>query len=199
MSVELESSNQNMSERTTFLVRNLLRGIVGLVAIIGIYVLAKKYLDFDLITLLGPLYEKPVAIYTIFLTSEVVFGIVPPEFFMLWSMRHGDVSLYIQNIAALSTISYVSGIIGYYLGSLFHATKIYRLLRINYLQKFERQFQQFGGFLVIVAALTPLPFSAICMLVGAAKYPFRRFLFIATARFARFVVYSMIIWQTNAL
>ncbi len=197
MSAQIPPNQEAQAERTRFLVKNLIRGLFGLSVIIGLYIVAKKYWGFDLTTLLGPLYDKPVWIYTIFLLSEVIFGIIPPEFFMLWSMRHGSVSIYVQNVMALAAISYAAGVIGYYIGVIFHGTRLYRFLRMNYLKKFEQQFQQYGGFLLIVAALTPLPFSAICMLVGASNYPFRRFLWIASTRFIRFTVYAIVIWQTH--
>lgn len=196
----LESERtQSSRDRTRFLVRNLVRGLIWLTVIVGGYVLAKKYLDFDLEVLLGPIYDQPLIIYSIFLGSEVVFGIIPPEFFMFWSLRHGEVGLYVQNIVLLSAISYTAGVIGYYLGSFFNTTKLYRTIKRNFLGKVERHFNRFGGFLVIVAALTPLPFSGICMLVGAVKYPLRKFLLMALVRFARFGVYAYIIWQTNSI
>ena len=64
--------------------------------------------------------------------------------------------------------------LGYLIGAKFGDTKFYRLLRRNRLRKFEKYFRQFGGFLLIVAALTPIPFSGICMLLGSAKYSFQK-------------------------
>ena len=185
-------------ERSSFLLKNLGRGLLWLTVIIGGYIIAKKYFQFDLKEAMGPIYDEPTIIYSIFLGSEVIFGIIPPEFFMFWSARHGDVDLYIQNTALLAAISYVAGLIGYGIGSFFNTTQLYRTIKKNFLGKVEKQFQTYGGFLVLVAALTPLPFSGICMLVGAVKYPFRKFLLMALIRFARFGVYAYIIWQTNS-
>lgn len=185
-------------ERTQFLVRNLGRGLLWLAVIIGGYIVARRYFQFDLKDAMGPIYDEPVIIYSIFLSSEVIFGIIPPEFFMFWSARHGDPTLYIQNTASLAAISYAAGVIGYGIGSFFNSTRLYRTIKKNFLGKVEKQFQAFGGFLVLVAAVTPLPFSGICMLVGAVKYPFRKFLLMALIRFARFGVYAYIIWQTNS-
>ncbi|MFT5569343.1 MAG: membrane protein DedA with SNARE-associated domain [Cyclobacteriaceae bacterium] len=178
---------------------NLLRGFVWLAILVTGYFLAKKYMNFDLEILLGPLYENTVAIYSIFLVSEVVFGIIPPEFFMFWALRHELLWLYVQNVAALATMSYLAGVIGYFIGSFLNRTVIYRMVRRNYLGKYEELFNNYGGFLILVAAITPLPFSGICMLVGAVKYPIRKFFWIALTRFGRFVVYSMIIWEANVL
>lgn len=189
----------SQSEKTRFLLSNLLKGLAWLAVIVIGYFLAKKYFNFDLELLLGPLYEKPVAIFSIFLVSEVVFGIIPPEFFMLWSLRDEVLLLYIQNIAALALMSYFAGIVGYFIGSYFNTTVMYRLIRRNYLGKYEKMFNNYGGFLILVAALTPLPFSGICMLVGAVNYPKRKFFWISMSRFIRFIVYAFIIWEANIL
>ncbi|MFZ9044260.1 MAG: YqaA family protein [Cyclobacteriaceae bacterium] len=189
----------SQSEKTKFLLSNLLKGLIWLVVIVAGYFFAKKYYDFELELLLGPLYEKPVAIFAIFLTSEIVFGIIPPELFMLWSLRDEVLILYIQNIAALALMSYFSGILGYFIGSYFNSTLIYRFIRRNYLGKYEKMFNNYGGFLILVAALTPIPFSGICMLVGAVNYSKRKFFWISMSRFIRFIVYAFIIWEANIL
>lgn len=187
------------TERTQFFLKNLFRGFVWLAVIVGGYFYLKNNYNFSLEEVLGPFYERPTIIFSIFLGSEVIFGLIPPELFMIWALRHELLDLYIQNVIALALISYFAGVIGYYIGSKFSTTRLYRILQKNYLEKFEKHFNRFGGFLVIVAALTPLPFSGICMLMGAVKYPFRRFLFISMTRFIRFVVYAIIIWEANIL
>jgi membrane protein YqaA with SNARE-associated domain len=191
-----ERSNDQM-DKTRFFLWNLGKGLLWLTIIISLYFYAKNNLDFDLEVLLGPLYHRSGVIFFVFLTSEVVFGIIPPEFFMLWSLRNGELMLYVQNIIALSSISYCAGIIGYYIGSYFNGTKLYRTLEKNVFGKFQKHFYRYGGFIIVVAALTPLPFSGICMLIGAVKYSFRQFVVISMMRFVRFLVYGIIIWEAN--
>jgi len=186
-------------QRTQFLMKNLIRGFLWLAAIVILYILARKYLNFDFKEWLGPVYDNVTLIYTIFLTSEIVFGIIPPEIFMFWAARHETIDIYIQNIIVLTFISYAAGIIGYFIGSYFNKTRLYRALKKNVFGKFEVHFNNYGGFLVVVAALTPIPFSGICMLVGAVKYNFRKFMWFSLFRFVRFIVYAIIIWEANVL
>ncbi|MFY0687838.1 MAG: VTT domain-containing protein [Cyclobacteriaceae bacterium] len=193
----MEDQKKGFSDRAKFLLRNLLKGLLWLAVLVTAYIYVKRNYGFDLEVIMGPLYEQPVAIFSIFLISEVVFGIIPPEFFMIWSLRHEALSLYIENVLALTLISYAAGMIGYYLGSKFGGSKWYRLLKMKVFGKFEKHFNQYGGFLVVVAALTPLPFSGICMLVGAVKYNFRRFVWISMMRFVRFIAYAFVIWEAN--
>lgn len=190
---------QKNTGRIRFLLINLLKGLIWMTVIVGGYYYLSSHFDFTLEKLLGSYYEKPAIIFSIFFGSEVVFGIIPPELFMIWSLRAGDVSIYVNNVIALAALSYGSGIIGYYIGRQFSATRVYRTIRINYLKKAEKHFVRYGGFLLIVAALTPIPFAGVCMLTGAVKYPFTRFLLFTSTRFLRFATYAFIIWETNIL
>ena len=168
------------------------------VIVIGFVYLRKNY-DFTLESVLGPLYERPTIIYSIFLASETIFGIIPPEFFMIWSLRTGILANYVNNIIALSTISYLAGVIGFGIGAYLKNTQFYRQMKKRVFGKFEKHLNNYGGFLVIVAALTPIPFSGIAMLVGSVHYPFRKYLWISLFRFARFIVYGIVIWEANII
>ncbi len=196
---EQHSERKETIERTRFLLKNLGRGLIWLIVIVGGYFFLKNKFNFSLADILGPVYDQPTTIFGIFLASEVIFGIIPPELFMIWALRHENLDLYIQNIIALSVISYLAGAVGYYIGSHFNTTRLYASLEKNYLGRFEKHMNRFGGFLVIVAAITPIPFSGICMLMGTVKYPVKRFMVISLMRFMRFGVYAYIIWEANIL
>jgi hypothetical protein len=193
------TETKTLPDRKRFLLRNLGRGFIWLIVIVGGYFFAQNNLDFTLESVLGPVYEKPTIIYMMFLSSEVIFGIIPPEFFMIWSLRAEILSTYIDNIIALSFISYAAGVIGFLIGQYLNRTAFFVVMKRRVFGKYIKHLNQYGGFLVIVAAITPLPFSGIAMLVGSVKYSFRKYLYFSLFRFARFLVYSMIIWEANVL
>jgi len=190
---------REVRERTRFFLSNLLKGLIWLGVIVGGYFYLKTNYNFTMESLLGSLYDQPAVIFSIFFISETVFGIIPPELFMIWALRNELIIQYMLNVTFLAVLSYIAGMIGYYVGSHFSTTQLYRTLQKNYLAKFEKHLNKFGGFLVVVAALTPLPFSGICMLMGTIKYNYRSFLIMATTRILRFVVYAAIIWEANVL
>ena len=185
------------NDRIDFFLKQLGKGFLFLIVIVGGYIFANRFLGIDLKTVMGPLYESPKTVFTIFLISEFVFGIIPPEFFFIWAQRHHDLGLFINNVIVLGLISYSAGVFGYWFGRLMDKSKAYHLFSERVFGKFEKHFHTYGGFLVIVAAMTPLPFSGICMLVGSVRYPFSKFLIYSTARFVRFAVYAGIIWQAQ--
>lgn len=195
----MQSDQREAQDRTRFLLKNLAKGLIWLIVIVGGYFFLRQNYNFTLEDLLGPLYHKPFWMFSIFFLSEVIFGIIPPELFMLWSLRDEILLDYVGHIALLAGLSYSAGIMGHYIGAHFSTTPLYRSLRKNYLGQFEKHINRYGGFLIIVAALTPLPFSAICMLMGATKYPMKRFLSMSLTRVLRFAVYAAIVWKANVL
>lgn len=186
-------------EKFWFFVRNLGKGLLWLSLLIGGFILLKDRIDLNYLQWLSPIYEEPFLVYLIYSTSELFFGIIPPEIFMIWSLRLGKLASYALNVGALAVISYVAGVLGYLIGNYLNHTRLYDYLQKNLFGHYERYFQRFGGFLIVVAALTPLPFSGVSMLVGSVEFPAKKYLLFASARFIRFAAYSYIVWQANTL
>lgn len=191
--------NNKKVEETRFFIRNLLRGLLWLSILVGAYIIFKKTVDFDYMAWLKPIWDNPLLVYGLFTISEIVIGIIPPEIFMIISAEKNIISEYVVSIVILSIISYSAGFAGYWIGIYFNHTKYYRYLKRRYFGKYEKYLNKFGMFLVIVASLTPLPFSGIAMLVGSVRFPMKKYLVFSLFRFLRFVVYSYIIWQAHSI
>lgn len=187
----------NPQKKSVFLIRNLAKGIIWLGVIISLFFILKKYVDINYLKWLAPVYERPFLVFLIFTLSEIMIGIIPPEIFMLWGLRDGVVTHYVYIVIILAVISYLAGFIGYLFGSFLDTTRIYRFLRRKFLSKSQRLLNTYGLYLIIVAALTPLPFSGISMLVGSVSYPLRKYIFYSATRFIRFGLYGWIIWEAN--
>ncbi len=183
----------------SFFFRNLLKGLVWLSIIVIMFVFAKHNVNRDLLLRFEPVFSKTALIIIIFSISEIIFGIIPPELFMIWALRTGELPVYIGYVFLFAVISYSAGIIGYLFGRYLHTTRLYQYIRNRFLQKTERLLQAYGLYLILVASLTPLPFSAVAMLVGAVKYPNKNYAYWSLARFARFAVYGWVIWEANML
>ncbi len=188
----------NKREETRFFIRNLLRGLLWLSILVGGYIIFKKTVDFDYISWLKPIWDHPYLVYSIFTISEIVIGLIPPEIFMIISAERNIVSEYVISIAVLSGISYTAGFIAYWIGIYFNHTVYFRYLKRKYFGKYEKYLNKFGMFLVIVASLTPLPFSGIAMLIGSVRFPIKKYLLFSLFRFPRFIIYSYIIWQAHS-
>jgi membrane protein DedA with SNARE-associated domain len=186
-------------KKSTFFLRNLSRGLIWFVVILAIFLLFKKFVNVSYLAWLAPVYKSPAIMFIIFLISEVVVGIIPPEIFMVWALRYNDIIGYMAIIALLAVISYLAGLTGYFIGRYLNTTLLYRFLRRKFLGRSEKLLNIYGLYLIIVAALTPVPFSGVSMLIGSVRYPFKKYLFYSLSRFIRFAVYSWIIWEANTL
>jgi membrane protein YqaA with SNARE-associated domain len=187
-----------MNEQDTpsgFLLRNLLKGLLWFAVIITVYILIEDYLEETLSHQMETLANREFLLFSIFTVSEIVFGIIPPEFFMILWQHQGDLPSYIINLSILTVISYGAGVLGYYIGVTFTKSPLFRKLYDKYLIQYEYSLQKYGMYLVLVGATTPVPFSAMCMLAGSVKLPFKPFLLICIARIIRFTAYGWMVWK----
>jgi uncharacterized membrane protein YdjX (TVP38/TMEM64 family) len=185
-------------EKTIFFLKNLLKGIIWFIVIITAYFLVHYYVDIDIESILKPYLDNTTLVYSTYSLSEILFGIIPPEFFMIWGLRSGIVWDYIGIVFILALISYTAGLLGFLFGNYLTRTITFRYIRKRFLSKYQSLLNKYGAFLILVAALTPLPYSAISMLVGSFHYPISRYMIWASSRFIRFAIYGYIIWEAIA-
>lgn len=187
--------NHREESRSTFLIKNLLRGILWFAVIITAFILAEEYIRSAFERDIEAIQDKPAIMFMVFFASEVIFGLIPPEFFMLiWILHKISMLQYVLNLTVLTVLSYLAGVIGYLIGSNFSRTTFYKKLYVRYLLQYEQQLKRYGAFLVLVAAVTPIPYSATCMLAGSVNLPFKQFLLIGIARIIRFAAYGYLVW-----
>lgn len=186
-------------EETIFFIRNMAKGLLWLIGIVTLYVFLKDRIDPDFMGWLRPFNENPSLVYLIFSLSELIVGMIPPEFFMIWATRNSDINEYIYYIAILTGITYAAGVAAYWIGRYFNTSRYYRLLKRRFIGKYEKYLYRFGGFLIIVASVTPIPFSGVAMLVGSIRYSFKRYLLFSLTRILRFAAYSYVIWEAHSL
>ena len=185
---------QEEESKSSFLWKNLLRGLIWFAIIMTAYILASKDIKVyqEEINNIGDRLPLLLGIFTV---SEIVFGIIPPELFMLIWQSKGVLSEYVINLTYLTLISYVAGVIGYYIGYFFSKTNLYQRISDRYLKQYDRQLKRYGIYLVLVGAVTPVPFSATCMLAGSVNISIRDFLLICISRILRFAVYGWMVWS----
>lgn len=179
--------------KSSFLWKNLLRGLIWFAVILTAYILAAEEIE---------VYEKEInavgdrlpLLLSIFTVSEIVFGIIPPELFMLIWQSKGVLSEYIINLTYLTLISYAAGVLGYYIGKFFSKTPLYQRMHERYLRQYDTKLQRYGLYLVLVGAVTPVPFSATCMLAGSVHTPIDKFLLVCISRIIRFAGYGWAVW-----
>lgn len=188
------------SGKIQFLLKNLLRGAIYAVVIAVAYLLFKSYIiEENQQVWIERFYSQPILIYLIYIGSEIIFGLFPPEFFMLWAFHKGDAFHYMLNLTFFASVSYGAGYLAFLIGRYLRRVLIFRYMSRRFFRHYWPLFRKYGSVLIIAAALTPLPWAAISMLIGSTEYPMKRFLIFAFSRILRFVIYGFIIYQTHLL
>jgi len=188
---------ENEESRYSLLFKNLAKGLAWFAVIIIAYLLVQKELNVyrEQINQIG---DNMLLLLSVFTVSEIVFGILPPEIFMLIWKTKGILSVYITNLVILTLISYAAGVLGYFIGRYFAKTAIYQKIHTRYLAEYDHKLRRFGGFLVVVGAVTPVPFSATCMLAGSVNLPLKHFLLLTISRIVRFAFYGALVWLSTS-
>jgi len=184
--------------RARFFLINLFKGLVWLSLIIGAYLLFMELVYKDNPEYwIEKFYSKPLQIYGIYIFSEFLFGLLPPEIFMIWALHKGSTLHYVANVAFFVAVSYVAGLTAFLLGKYLQRVLYYRFLQRKFFSRYLPMVRKYGLFLIIVAAATPLPYSATSLIVGASGFKLRMYLLAALSRVARYAIYGYIIYQTH--
>jgi membrane protein YqaA with SNARE-associated domain len=127
-----------------------------------------------------------------FYLSETILGLIPPEIFIAWAGKMASPWYFLTLLAGLS---YLGGLTSYWLGQIF--TKIPSVH--NYLEvKMKKQLKnskKWGGFLIVIGALLPVPFAISCMTAGLIKFPFKSVMLYGSLRILRIFIYGFIIFN----
>ncbi|MBU0764044.1 MAG: short-chain dehydrogenase [Bacteroidetes bacterium] len=177
----------------SFAVKNVLK-VVGVILalVLALYVIDRYVIDVNATFEHLTQTLHPVYVYMLFFISETFFGLIPPDIFIAWGSSFEAQWLV---LTFLAVISYGGGIAGYFLGH--WSRKIPSLNRWleKKFSKYSQHIRKWGGLVIIVAALFPLPFSTICILAGMVRYPFVPLLLFGLTRFARFYLYALAIFK----
>ncbi|CAL2083252.1 YqaA family protein [Tenacibaculum sp. 190524A02b] len=132
-----------------------------------------------------------VGVLTTFFISETLLGLIPPEIFIAWSKKTTNP---IINLTILATLSYLGGLLAYFIGrSSLKIASVKNYLEVK-MAKHLKNTSKWGGFLILVGALLPLPFAISCLTAGMIKYPFKGVALFGLFRFLRFAFYAWVIF-----
>ena len=183
--------------RLVFFFKNFLRGIVFFGIALAFYKVVFSYLDLSALKAEITFDFPSTIVFVLFFLSEVILGIIPPELFMIWAITSKPLGVYPIYVIVFSVISYFAGFIAFLFGKYLHKTWLYDFMKKYIIGKYERKISAFGWLVIVVAAITPLPFAATSAVVGAVGFDRKKFLFYALARFIRYAMYGFFIWLAH--
>lgn len=134
----------------------------------------------------------PFKILAVFFASESMLGLVPPELFIVWA---GKSAMPIFYLSLLALLSYFGGVVSFFIGkSIAKTPSVFNYMEVK-MKKHLKNIKKWGGFLIVVGALLPIPFSMTSIAAGVINYKFTNFLLFGLLRFVRFYLYALVIFQ----
>ncbi len=177
----------------SFIGNSLKKAVLPVVIFVAV-LLGIHYFVIDLNTLLTNVTEtfSNLGILSVFFASESVLGLIPPEIFIAWSEKTAKPILYLSLLAILS---YLGGVVSYFIGKALTQTRSAKEYIENKMAKHIKNMRKWGGFLVVVGAMLPIPFSMTSMAAGVIKYSFKSFLLFGLLRIVRIYIYAVAIFS----
>jgi membrane protein YqaA with SNARE-associated domain len=171
-------------------VNKLIGSVLGIIALF--YAVDTFIIDIDSATAWLTKILSAEGLIAIFFASEISIGLVSPEILIVWA---DETEFPVLTLGLLASISYVGGLVSYFIGRYLSTRKLIRERLIMRYATTMRQLKRFGGLLVIIAALTPLPYPIVCQLCGINKFPFKTFALLTLVRFLRFALYGLVLYK----
>ena len=160
--------------------------LIYLAVMIPAILISKYLLDFNAIFDFITTRFKDWTVLTVFFISEVFLGMIPPDFFVIWSSKFNSPLLF---LSILGILSYAGGAVAYYIGVLLLKRKRIKEYSERVLCKYIGMVRKWGGAFIVISALFPFsPFSMVVIAVSLFKYPFKLYLLYGLARIARFLI-----------
>jgi membrane protein YqaA with SNARE-associated domain len=181
----------------TYLSENLLKLIYIIAGFVAVLLLIEHF-----VIPMEELFDKIVQnvsyeyVFVIFGVSETILGLIPPDLFIMWGKPLAGtlgVSPWLI-LFVLATLSYLGGIMAYFLGLGLQSRKGFKQwMELKHTDMFNK-LRKWGGFLIGVAALLPIPFSLITLISGITRFPFKILLAVGLLRYLRFFLYAIVLW-----
>jgi len=160
--------------------------LIYLAIMVPAILISNYLLDFNAVFEFITTRFKDWFVLTVFFISEIFLGMIPPDFFVIWSSKFNSPLLY---LTILGVLSYAGGAVAYYLGVLLLKRKRIKEYSERVLSKYINMVRKWGGAFIVISALFPFsPFSIVVIAVSMFKYPFRLYLIYGLARIARFLI-----------
>ena len=186
------------NHKLQFLLKNLGRAVIYAALLAVAFLIFKEYFfNPNKEVWLSHFYSNPLLVYAIYVGSELFFGLFPPEIFMIWALHKGPLPQYIWHVTFFALVSYGAGYLAFLIGRFLKRVVFFRYMTRKFFIRYWPLLRKYGSVLLITAAITPLPWSTVSMMIGTSEYPARRFLFFASFRILRFALYGFIIYHTR--
>jgi len=177
----------------SFIGQSMMKALPAIL-VFGLIIFLVDYFIVDIPTYIISLTESLSAtgIFSIFLSSETLLGLIPPEIFITWSLKTVHP---LMNLFILALCSYIGGGLSFYIGrGILALPSIHKHVE-GKMAVHIKNIRKWGGFMIVVGALLPIPFSMTSLAAGFISYEFKNYLLFGLLRFVRFAVFGVAIFS----
>ena len=186
--------NQRNPSQLQYAIQYGYKTLLSLIAIVVLFIVIKKFLPDSMLEIFKPLSQNAPLLFSVFFISESLLGLLFPDLFIMWAVGEPTPIAYVLILGALS---YFGGIVSFLMGRFIGDYQFFEKIVRNVRSKYSHMIQKWGGFFVVLAALTPIPFSPVSMLTGSMDFKFNKFLFYSLTRLLRFIIYGLVFFYAN--
>ena len=131
--------------------------------------------------------EWAVVVLAIATFLESIFSPIPPDPLLIpMSVLNPNMAILYGLVATLSSV--LGALVGHWLGSRFGRPVLSRFASNSKIDQAESLFDRFGGWAVLAAAVTPIPYKVFAVLAGVLKYDRKKFFIVSLiGRGVRFI------------
>ena len=131
--------------------------------------------------------EWAVVVLAIATFLESIFSPIPPDPLLIpMSVLNPNMAILYALVATLSSV--LGALVGHWLGSRFGRPILSRFASNSKIDQAESLFDRFGGWAVLAAAVTPIPYKVFAVLAGVLKYDRKKFFIVSLiGRGVRFI------------
>lgn len=164
-----------------------------LIVVVALYLALDHYFP-NAETVFHSLVSKfpPLVIFSLFFTSEFFMGLIPPEFFIAWTSSTFNPWFH---VFLLSTLSYIVGILAYFLGiKLFSFNSVRHYLETK-VSSHIKNLKRWGGVFILIGAMLPIPYSMVSLTSGLINFRIQHYLLWSLFRYVRFFLYAIVVFK----
>ena len=121
--------------------------------------------------------------------ADMILSPIPPDLALYIIGRSHMHNQWLLWVPLLGLVSTAAGFCGWLIGRKLLKLKVFRRVITNFGRENRKSIKRYGFWMVVIGALTPLPFSLTCWLAGIFKLPLETFAVAALFRVPRFVLY----------
>lgn len=181
----------NRSGFLKYFLNNAMYVLLVILLFLFLLLVVNYYFDIDSISEWIIAHFPNGIVLLLFYISESIFGLIPPDIFILWVKGFPQPMLM---VGVLSVLSYLGGITGLLIGKSVRKIKPIRIKLEQRFGDYMVKIKRWGSVFIVTSALLPLPYSTICMLAGILNYPLPRLLYYGLFRIIRFFLYAIVLY-----